>query len=194
MTGGACFNEVFLDDVRVSDDLRVGAVGEGWKVATATLGFERDASGDDTTLGGSWIQVLALAEAMDKRHDPAVRPLLADAYTRHVLSRIDAARDLGDRLHGQPPGPEGSMRKLQWVYGLYQISETVVEILGPRLTADTGEPETYGWNAHVLGALGYGIAGGSNEIQRTIIAQRILGLPSGPRADRGVPFKDIPSG
>jgi alkylation response protein AidB-like acyl-CoA dehydrogenase len=194
MTGGACFNEVFLDDVRLSDDLRVGAVGEGWKVATATLGFERDASGDDTTLGGSWIQVLALAEAMDKRHDPAVRPLLANAYTRHVLARVDAARDLDDRLHGQPPGPEGSMRKLQWVYGLYQISETVVEILGPRLTADTGEPETYGWNGHVLGALGYGIAGGANEIQRTIIAQRILGLPSGPRADRGIPFKDIPSG
>lgn len=194
MTGGACFNEVFLEDVRLSDDLRVGAVGEGWKVATTTLGFERDASGNDTTLGGSWIQVLALAKAMDKCHDPAVRPLLANAYTRHVLAQVDAARDLDDSLRGQPPGPEGSMRKLQWVYGLYQISETVVEILGPRLIADTGEPETYGWNAHVLGALGYGIAGGANEIQRSIIAQRILGLPAGPRADRGIPFKDISSG
>jgi alkylation response protein AidB-like acyl-CoA dehydrogenase len=194
MTGGACFNEVFLDDVRLSDDLRVGEIGEGWKVATTTLGFERDASGDDTTLGGSWIQVLALAEAMGRCQDPAVRPLLANAYTRQVLARVDAARDLDDRLRGQPPGPEGSMRKLQWVYGLYQISETVIEILGPRLTADSGEAETYGWNAHVLGALGYGIAGGSNEIQRTIIAQRILGLPSGPRSDRAIPFKDIPSG
>lgn len=194
MTGGACFNEVFLDGVRLSDDLRVGEIGEGWKVATTTLGFERDASGDDTTLGGSWIQVLALAEAMGRCQDPAVRPLLANAYTRQVLARVDAARDLDDRLRGQPPGPEGSMRKLQWVYGLYQISETVIEILGPRLTADSGEAETYGWNAHVLGALGYGIAGGSNEIQRTIIAQRILGLPSGPRSDRAIPFKDIPSG
>jgi alkylation response protein AidB-like acyl-CoA dehydrogenase len=194
MTGGACFNEVFLDNVRLPDDLRVGAVGEGWKVATTMLGFERDASGVDTTLGGSWIQVLALAEAMEKRGDPAVRPLLANAYARHVLARVDAARDLNDRLHGLPRGPEGSMRKLQWVYGLNQISETVAEILGPRLTADTGEPETYDWNAHILGALGYGIAGGANEIQRTIIAERMLGLPSGPRADRGIPFKDIPSG
>lgn len=138
--------------------------------------------------------MLALAEAMGRCQDPAVRPLLANAYTRQVLARVDAARDLDDRLRGQPPGPEGSMRKLQWVYGLYQISETVIEILGPRLTADSGEAETYGWNAHVLGALGYGIAGGSNEIQRTIIAQRILGLPSGPRSDRAIPFKDIPSG
>jgi len=194
MTGGACFNEVFLDDVRLPDDLRVGAVGDGWKVATTMLGFERDASGDDTTLGGSWIQVLALAEAMDKRDDPVVRPLLANAYARHVLARVDAARDLNDRLRGLPRGPEGSMRKMQWVHGLYQISETVAEILGPRLVADTGEPETYGWNAHVLGALGYSIAGGANEIQRSIIAERMLGLPSGPKADRGIPFKDIPSG
>jgi uncharacterized membrane protein len=83
---------------------------------------------------------------------------------------------------------------MQWVYGLYQISATVAEILGPRLVADTGQPETYGWNAHVLGALGYGIAGGANEIQRGIIAQRMLGLPSGPKAYGGVPFRDIPSG
>jgi alkylation response protein AidB-like acyl-CoA dehydrogenase len=194
MTGGACFNEVFLNDVRLPDDLRVGAVGDGWKVATTMLGFERDASGADTTLGGSWIQVLALAEAMNKRDDPIVRPLLANAYARHVLARVDAARDLNDRRRGLPRGPEGSMRKLQWVYGMFQISETVAEILGPRLVADTGEPETYGWNAHVLGALGYGIAGGANEIQRGIIAERMLGLPSGRRADRGIPFKDIPSG
>jgi alkylation response protein AidB-like acyl-CoA dehydrogenase len=194
MTGGACFNEVFLDEVQVRDDLRVGAVGDGWKVATTMLGFERDASGDDTTLGGSWIQVLALADAMDKRGDPTVRPFLADAYARHALARVDAARDLNDRVRGMPRGPEGSMRKLQWVTGMYQISQTVTEILGPRLVADTGEAETYGWNAHVMGALGYGIAGGANEIQRTIIAERLLKLPSGPRVDRGVPFKDIPSG
>jgi alkylation response protein AidB-like acyl-CoA dehydrogenase len=194
MTGGSCFNEVFLDDVRLTDEYRIGAVGHGWKVATTMLGFERDASGDDTTLGGSWIQVLALAEAMGKKEDPAVRPLLADAYARHVLAQVDAARDLKDRLLGQPRGPQGSMRKLQWVTGLTQISETVAEILGPRLVADTGEPETYGWNAHVLGSLGYRIAGGSDEIQRGIIAERILKLPAGPRTDRGLPFKDIPTG
>ena len=194
ITGGACFNEVFLNDVRIPDDLRVGGVGDGWKVATTMLGFERDASGDDMTLGGSWIQLLALADAMDRRTDPTVRPLLADAYTRHALGRVAAARDLNDRQRGLPRGPEGSVRKLQWVYGLNQMSATVAEILGQRLTADTGEPETYGWNAHVLGALGYGIAGGSNEIQRGIIAERLLKLPAGPRVDRGVPFKDIPSG
>lgn len=194
MTGGSCFNEVFLDDVRLSDEYRVGGVGEGWKVATTMLGFERDASGDDTTLGGSWIQVLALANAMGKIDDPAVRPKLADAYTRHVLAQVDAARDLSDRLRGLPRGPEGSMRKLQWVEGMVQISDTVAQILGPRLVADSGEPETFGWHEHVLGALGYRIAGGSNEIQRGIIAERLLKLPAGPRADRGLAFRDIPSG
>lgn len=193
MTGGTCFNEVFLDDVRVSDANRVGEVGEGWRVATTMLGFERDASGDDTTLGGSWLQVLSLATALGKTDDPAVRPMLADAYARHMLAKIDVARDLGDRSKDGPRGPAGSMRKLQWVEGMVQISETVAQILGPRLVADTGEPETYGWNDHVLGALGYRIAGGSNEIQRGIIAERILGLPSGPRADRGRAFKDIPT-
>lgn len=193
LTGGSCFNEVFMDDVRLSDDLRVGNIGEGWKVATTMLGFERDASGDDTTLGGSWVQVLALATAMDRRDDPAVRPLLADTYVRHVLAGVANARDLADRQNGLPRGPEGSMRKLQWVNGMMQMSQTVTEILGPRLVADTSEPETYGWNEHVMGALGYRIGGGSNEIQRTIIAERLLGLPSGPRVDRGVPWKDIPT-
>ena len=194
MTGGSCFNEVFLDDVRLSDDYRIAGVGDGWKVATTMLGFERDASGDDTTLGGSWIQVRALATALGRTGDSTVRPMLADAYLRYVLAKVDVARDLSARLRGTPRGPEGSMRKLQWVEGMVQISETVAQILGPRLVADTGEPETYGWHEHVLGALGYRIAGGSNEVQRGIIAERILGLPSAPRADRGIPFKDIPSG
>ncbi|MCW2848446.1 MAG: acyl-CoA dehydrogenase protein [Marmoricola sp.] len=193
MTGGACFNELFLDDVPVSDDYRVGNVGDGWKVATTMLGFERDASGDDTTLGGSWIQVLSLAAAMSKTSDPVVRPLLADVYARHLLAKVNVARDLSDRSRGLPRGPEGSMRKLQWVEGMVQISEAVSQILGPRLVADTGDPETFGWNSHVLGALGYRIAGGSNEIQRTIIAERVLGLPPGPRVDRGIPFRDIPT-
>lgn len=195
MTGGSNFNEVFLDDVRIDDSLRVGEVGQGWKVATTMLGFERDASGDDSMagLGGSWVQVLALASALDRCHDPAVRPKLADVYTRHVLARVASARDLGDRQRGLPRGPEGSMRKLQWVNGMLQISEAVAEILGPRLVADTGEPETYAWNEHVLGAMGYRIGGGTDQVQRTIIAERLLGLPSGPRADRGVPFRDIPS-
>lgn len=193
LTGGSCFNEVFMDDVRLPDELRVGEVGEGWKVATTMLGFERDASGDDTTLGGSWIQVLALATAMGRRSDPVVRPLLADTYIRHALAGVATSRDLADRQKGLPRGPEGSMRKLQWVNGMMQMSSTVSEILGPRLVADTLEPETYGWNEHVMGALGYQIGGGTNEIQRTIIAERLLGLPSGPRADRGISWKDIPS-
>jgi alkylation response protein AidB-like acyl-CoA dehydrogenase len=77
------------------------------------------------------------------------------------------------------------------VQGLTQIGEVAARGLGPRLTADTGEWGTFAWTNHVLGAPGYRIAGGSDEIQRNIIAERVLGLPGEPRADRG-PWRDIP--
>jgi alkylation response protein AidB-like acyl-CoA dehydrogenase len=75
-----------------------------------------------------------------------------------------------------------------------RLSDVVSGLLGGRLTADTGEWGTFAWTAHVLGAPGYRIAGGSDEIQRTIIGERVLGLPPEPRPDRGVPFSQIPHG
>jgi alkylation response protein AidB-like acyl-CoA dehydrogenase len=77
----------------------------------------------------------------------------------------------------QTPGPEGSIRKLLWVDNLTRIGEVAARILGPRITADSGEWGTYAWTAHLLGAPGYHIAGGSDEIQRNIIGERVLGLP-----------------
>ena len=81
---------------------------------------------------------------------------------------------------------------MQWVNKMNRISEVAAAELGPRLTADTGEWGTFAWTEHVLGAPGYRIAGGSDEIQRTIIAERLLGLPGEPRVDRNVPWRDIP--
>jgi alkylation response protein AidB-like acyl-CoA dehydrogenase len=81
----------------------------------------------------------------------------------------------------QTPGPEGSIRKLLWVENLTRTGELAARILGPRITADTGEWGTYAWSAHLLGAPGYHIAGGSDEIQRNIIGERVLGLPAEPR-------------
>ena len=73
-----------------------------------------------------------------------------------------------------------------------RIGEVAAELLGPRLAADTGEWGTYAWTKHVLGAPGYRIAGGSDEIQRDIIANRVLGLPAEPASDKDVPFRDVP--
>jgi alkylation response protein AidB-like acyl-CoA dehydrogenase len=195
MSGGSSFNEVFLTDVRVSDSLRLGPVGDGWNVALTTLAFERASSGSarDSEHGGSWERVLDLARRSCVTAEPVMRQHLARLY---VLDRIRAVNDqrvAAESRPGVPPGPLHSIAKLQWTQWLTAVSEVVSAILGPRLTGDTGEWGTYAWTEHVLGAPGYRIAGGSDEIQRNIIGERVLGLPPEPRPDRDVPFDELAS-
>ena len=181
MTGGASFNEVFMSGVELDDSMRLGPVGEGWKVALATLGFERNTSADDSGSGGSWQQVLALARHLGRANDLATRQELAQLYTLFRIGELSGIRMRGAQRSGQDPGPLGSVGKLAWVQRLIYISDVVSGLLGPRLVADTGEWGTYAWREHVLGAPGYRIAGGSDEIQRNIIGERVLGLPREPR-------------
>ncbi len=193
MSGGASFNEVFFTDVRVPDSMRLGAIGEGWRVALTTLGFERDRSGEAQTghVGGSWAQLLATARAMGVAGDPIVRQSLAAAYIHEQIASY-LNRRLADLVAaGSTPGPEGSLGKLLWTNGMTLYSHVVSQILGPALIADTGAWGTYGWAEHVLGAPGYRIAGGSDEIQRNIIGERVLGLPPEPRVDKDVPWRDV---
>jgi alkylation response protein AidB-like acyl-CoA dehydrogenase len=195
MSGGASFNEVFLDGVRIPDSLRLGDVGDGWNVALTTLGFERDQSsrsGGGSRPGGSWTQLLATARAFGRTEDPVVREQLARVYTRTRVHELINQRVADLRTAGAVPGPEGSIGKLYWTENLRLIGEVVAQILGPRLLADTGEWGTYGWAEHLLGAPGYRIAGGSDEIQRNIIGERVLGLPGEPRVDKDLAWKDVP--
>jgi alkylation response protein AidB-like acyl-CoA dehydrogenase len=182
MTGGSSFNEVFLTGVRIPDSLRLGDVGVGWKVALTTLGFERATSGSHSTVGGTWPQVLALARSVGLAGDPVVRQRLARLYS---VDRVRTWARAGS-------GPAGSVGKLAWTEWMREVSDVVSLLLGARLTADTGEWATFGWTKHVLGAPGYRIAGGSDEVQRNIIGERVLGLPGEPRVDRDVPFSQIP--
>ena len=195
MSGGTSFNEVFFNDVRVPDSMRLGDEGEGWKVALTTLGFERDhsqdAGGGGAKTGGSWMQVLDTARAMGVADDPIVRQKLADLYI-HLQAESYTLRRAADLAKGGTPGPEGSLGKLLWTKGMTRMSDVVSDILGSRLTADTGEWGTYAWGEHVLGAPGYRIAGGSDEIQRNIIGERVLGMPGEPRTDKGMAWKDVP--
>ena len=178
MSGGSSFNEVFFTDVRVPDALRLGGVGDGWKVALTTLGFERDSSGSgDGRVGGSWRQAVALAQWLGRSHEPLVRQDLADLYTRARIAAVTGQRVAAAAKAGALPGPEGSIGKLMWTMNMTRMSEVVSRLLGPRLAADTGEWGTYAWTEHVLGAPGYRIAGGSDEIQRNIVGERVLGLP-----------------
>lgn len=192
MTGGSSFNEVFLDDVRIPDSMRVGAVGEGWLVTVTTLGFERDISGDAGRVGGSWADIRALVHRVGGERDPLLRQQLADVYISERVLDAAAVRDRARRTTAGDPGPGGSIRKLQWVRNLRAVSDAAVQLLGRDLAADSGQPATYAWAAHVLGAPGYRIAGGSDEIQLNIIAERLLGLPGEQRVDRGIPWREIP--
>jgi len=195
MSGGASFNEVFFNDARFSDDLRLGPVGEGWKVALTTLGFERDHSDDSGggggRVGGGWQHVLATAQALGKTQDPVLRQKLADVYINHRIEGF-VNRRAADLAKGGTPGPEGSLTKLVWTEQMTRVGNMIGDLLGPSLIADNGEWGTFGWGEHVLGAPGYRIAGGSDEVQRNIIGERVLGLPGEPRVDKGVPRKDVP--
>ena len=181
MSGGSSFNEVFFTDVRLPDEFRLGDVGAGWKVALTTLGFERAGSSGGRTVGGSWSQLVALARHLERVDEPMVRQDLAQSYIHHQVRSFVGRRVEATARSGQAPGPEGSIGKLLWTRGMNEISDIVSKLLGPRLTADTGEWGAFAWTAHVLGAPGYRIAGGSDEIQRNIIAERFLGLPKDPQ-------------
>ena len=156
MSGGSSFCEVFFNDVRIPDDLRIGDVGDGWKVATTTLSFERDHSES----GGAAARPAVRSSSCWPRpgwlgspDDPVMRDKLAKVY---IHGRVESFtnRRAADLARSGTPGPEGSLGKLLWTEGMTEVSSVIGDILGARLLADTGEWGTYAWNEHLLGAPG----------------------------------------
>jgi alkylation response protein AidB-like acyl-CoA dehydrogenase len=191
MSGGTSFNEVFLSGVRVPDRLRIGRPGQGWEVATTTLAFERTASGTgNRRKGGTFSDVLALARSLGRTGDPLVRQRLADLYIRAALRTATVDRVARASAAGGRPGPEASLTKLMASDLLTRTGQTAAELMGARISADTGEPGTFAWTQHLLGAPGYRLAGGTDQIQRNLIGERVLKLPGEPRVDR-VPFSEL---
>ncbi|MFC8142879.1 acyl-CoA dehydrogenase family protein [Streptomyces paradoxus] len=192
MSGGASFNEVFLSGVRVPDRLRIGRPGQGWEVATTTLAFERTASGSgNRRKGGTFSDVLALARSLGRTSDPLVRQRLADLYVRAALRAATVDRVARTSAAGGRPGPEASLTKLMASDLLTRTGQVAAELMGARISADTGEPGTFAWTQHLLGAPGYRLAGGTDQIQRNLIGERVLKLPPEPRTDRA-PFSRLP--
>ncbi|MFI5673138.1 acyl-CoA dehydrogenase family protein [Streptomyces cellulosae] len=192
MSGGASFNEVFLSGVRVPDTLRIGRPGQGWEVANATLAFERTASGSgNRRKGGTFDDVLALARSLHRTGDPLVRQRLADLYVRSALRAATVDRVARASAAGGRPGPEASLTKLMASDLLTRTGQVAAELMGARITADTGEEGTFAWTQHLLGAPGYRLAGGTDQIQRNLIGERVLKLPGEPRVDK-VPFSELP--
>jgi len=192
MSGGSSFNEVFLSRAQVPDALRVGEVGQGWKVATATLSFERTSSGSGTRRkGGTFDDVLGVARSLGRTGDPVVRQALADLYVRSVLKAATAERVARAAAAGVSPGPGASIGKLLASDLLVRTGEVAAELLGPRVAANGGERGTFAWTEHLLGAPGYRLAGGTDQIQRNVIAERVLGLPPEPRVDKDVAWSAL---
>ena len=195
MSGGQSFNEVFFTDARIPDALRLGPVGAGWNVALTTLGFERDHSdsgGGPGRPGGTWRHLLATARALGRLDDPVIRQAMMRMYSHLRIEGFVNRRAADLRASGAPAGPEGSLGKLVWTEGMTLMADVVARVVGPALVADTGEWGTYEWGEHVLGAPGYRIAGGSDEVQRNILGERVLGLPGEPRVDKDLPWRAIP--
>jgi alkylation response protein AidB-like acyl-CoA dehydrogenase len=182
MTGGASFNEVFFDEVRVHDSHRLGDVDEGWTVALTTLMNERAAIGGG--LGGratSATRFVELARYLGCADDPLVRQQLADTYIRTHVARYTNQRAMAKIRAGQLPGPEMSIAKLSLTQNYQRATDMLAGMLGPRLAADTGEWGTYAWAELVLGVPGMRVAGGTDEVMRNIVGERVLGLPKEPR-------------
>ena len=191
MSGPATFNEVFLDGARIPDSMRIGDVDAGWKVAQATLGFERSSSGSGhRRKGGTSADLVALAQHLGRSSDPVVRQELADVFIRTRQHSAMVAKVARATASGDKPGPAGSLGKLLASDNLVRIGNAAAHLLGSALVADTGEWGQFAWSEHVLGAPGYRLAGGTDEIQRNIIAERVLGLPAEHRADRA-PFSQL---
>ncbi|AEW97643.1 MULTISPECIES: acyl-CoA dehydrogenase family protein [Streptomycetaceae] len=202
ITGEAEFNEVFLTGVRIPDTDRLGAVGEGWRVAQTTLMNERVA------IGGSPVPreggMIGKAAATWRQHPRSRTPGLHDRLLRLWVD-AEVARLTAERVRQQlavgAPGPEGSGLKLAFARLNQAVSGLELELLGED-GLRYGEwtmtrPETvdfYGRDAgyRYLRAKGNSIEGGTSEILRNIIAERVLGLPPEPRTDKDVPWKDLP--
>jgi len=195
MNGGAGFNEVFLHEVRVPDSHRLGGVGEGWAVAMTTLMNERASLGGGMGLGpgpGPFERLPALLRAHGDASDPVQRQRVADLYVHHKVSEWTTRRALARAQAGGLPGPEMSILKMAGTAQLHRISDFVSGVLGPRLVADTGEWGTYAWADLVCGAPGARLGGGTDEVLRNIVGERVLGLPKEPGPDPGTPFRDLP--
>ena len=198
MSGSAHFNEVFFTDVRIPDSRRVGDVGQGWRVAMTTLMNER--YGMREAPGPDFDEVLELARGLELEDGPAldnaaVQEKLAEWYTRTQGLRFTKYRTMTSLSRGQTPGPESSITKLVSANKTQEIAAFGLDLLGMTGVQMGHDMPLQGlFEEALLYSPALRLAGGTDEIMRNIIAERVLGLPPDVRVDKDVPFRDIPTG
>jgi alkylation response protein AidB-like acyl-CoA dehydrogenase len=188
ITGDAEFNEVFFDDVRLEEDMVVGPVNGGWGTALTTLMFERLTIGGGSEGMGYRADRFARAIAADEvaARDPEVRHRFGELATDLLALRFTGYRLLTVLQRGQIPGPEAGMGKVTVVNAAIAAGDLIADVLGPDALDEDDE-----W-AYLISFLpGLKSAGGSEEILRNTVGERVLGLPPEPRLDKGVPFSEL---
>ena len=193
MTGGSNFNEVFLSDVRVPDDRRVGDVNDGWRVALTVLMNERMSVAGNLNVVGALRSARRPREAQRRASTvPDVRQHIAEIYVRAKLLTLTGHRVTTKIAKGSIPGPEGSIAKLVWADLMTDIAATGIDLLGlSGAVTGHGAPDEGLWTQTHLFAPGIHLGGGTDEVMRNIIGERVLGLPKEPSTDKGVPFREL---
>ena len=198
ITGDAEFNEVFFTDVRIPDEWRLGPLGEGWSVATTTLMNERVAlsgagsSGGETVGGGPVDDLVRFAKETGAWDDAVLRHRLVQAMIEGRIIRITNYRASAQRKAGRQPGPEGSITKLFQAEYNQRLQNLAVDVLGTGGMA--WKPDDGATGMRVRGFLrsrANTIEGGTSEIMRNILGDRVLGLPREPDASKDIPWKDV---
>ena len=197
LTGGSSFNEVYFNDVVIPDSQRLGEIGDGWKVAITTLMNERLAVGDADGVDAN--EAFELAKKHDNGGEQlidnnAVRESIADWYCEASGLKNTKLRTMSALSRGDTPGPEASITKIVSANKLQAIGNFGMDASDMSGMLMEEDSDFVKFQMAWMGAAGLRIAGGTDEILKNIIAERVLGLPQEARADKGLPFKDIPSG
>ena len=188
ISGDPEFNEVFFDDVALDADAAVGPVGGGWGTALTTLMFERVTIGLGSEAMGYRADRFARAVAADPdaARDPEVRRRLGELCIELLAVKFTGYRTLSALQKGQIPGPESGLAKITTVRAAIEAGDLIADVLGPDALADDSE-----WALLTSFLPGLKSAGGTEEILRNTVGERVLGLPPEPRLDKGIPFSEL---
>ncbi|MGH1421250.1 MAG: acyl-CoA dehydrogenase family protein [Hyphomonas sp.] len=193
-SGGKEFNEVYFTDVRIPDSDRLGDPGQGWKVALVTLMNERLAVGGSP--GPDWKEIMTYAKNNGAMDDQAFREKLADWYVNAQGYKLTKFRTQTAMSRGQTPGPENSIGKIITANHLQDICNSAIELQDHYglITDEDTAPADAIFQQSFMWAPGLRIAGGTDEILKNIIAERVLGLPGEIRVDKDIPFDALKEG